>query len=144
MGQKPATPNPEYGVHGTAYRGNETFKARVVTGVAGAITVASSDTVAQCRMSFAKTAAKTGRYTFTLPDKYRRFSGGYVTLIGPDDAAWGAIATGIHYFFRDNDVDGGAADGTIELQFVRGDTNVDAELPDSVIFIVTIEAARGL
>ncbi len=144
MGQKPSTPNPEYGVHGTANRGMESYIAKVVTGTAGVITVASSDTVAQCRMSFVKTATKTGRYTFTLPDKYRRFAGGNVTLIGPDDAIWGASTTGLDYFWRDNDVDGGAADGTIELQFIRTDTNADAELPDNVIFIAEIRVARGL
>jgi hypothetical protein len=144
MGNKPSAVNPEYGVHGTAYRGVESYMARVVTGTAGAITVASSDTVAQCRMSFIKTAAKTGRYTFTLPDKYRRFCGGNVTLIGPDDATWGANTTGLDYFWRDNDIDGGAADGTVELQFIRTDSNADAELPDNVIFLVEIRVARGI
>jgi hypothetical protein len=144
MGNKPSAVNPEYGTHGVAYRGVETFRAKVVTGTAGAITVASSDTVAQCRMSFVKTAATTGRYTFTLPDKYRRFAGGNVTLIGPNTAAWGGIATGFDYFWRANDIDGNNNDGTIELQFVRGDTMVDTELPDNVIFIAMIEAARGI
>lgn len=141
---KPATPNPDYGTHGTVNRGIDTFIAKVVTGAAGAITVASSDSVAQCRMSFVKTAAKTGRYTFTLPDKYRSFRGGNVTLIGPDDAAWGANTTGLDYFWRDNDIDGGALDGTIELQFIRTDSNADAELPDNVIFYAEIKAARGV
>jgi hypothetical protein len=144
MGQKPAALNPEQGVNGTLNRGVESYIAKVVTGTAGVITVASSDTVAQCRMSFAKTATKTGRYTFTLPDKYRRFCGGNVTLIGPDDATWGANTTGLDYFFRDNDIDGGANDGTIELQFIRTDSNADAELPDNVIFIVELRVARGL
>lgn len=141
---KPATPNPEYGVHGTANRGMETFIAKVVLGAGGAITVASSDTVAQCRMSFAKTATKTGRYTFTLPDKYRRFGGGKVTLIGQDDAIWGANTTGYKEHWRDNDIDGGANDGTIELQFTRNTDNADAELPDNVTMIVEIKAGRGI
>ena len=40
--------------------------------------------------------------------------------------------------------DGGAGDGTIELQFVRADTYADAELPNNTTFEFTIAVAEGL
>lgn len=101
-------------------------------------TIASQDAPSVSGVVATKTAANTGRYTMQLPKKYRKFHGGHASLIGPDDATWGAKAKGSFSFFRDNDVDGGAADGTVELQFVQftdATNTVDAELPDSAIFI---------
>jgi hypothetical protein len=138
---KPGAMNPATGWAGTATRGMDCFAIQVVLGVSGAITVASTDTVAQCRIGIIKTAAKTGRYTLTLPDRYRKFCGGFVTILGPTDVAIGANTTGLDYYFRNNNL--AAAAGTIDLQFFQA-SYADAEVADNTTFIVTLFAARGI
>ncbi len=101
------------------------FIHKVTTSTSG--TIGSQDAPGDSGVIAAKTGSKTGRYTLTLPSKFRKFHGGFVSVIGPDDTA--------DSFLRDNDVDGGDADGTIEVQFARSDTEADAELMDGAIFI---------
>lgn len=88
--------------------------------------------------SVVKTAAKTGRYTFTLPRTTQKFYKGVVTFIGPDDAAL-TTTKGLIAVWRDNDLESGG-DGTIELQFVQTNAgNADTELQDGMKFNVDIE-----
>lgn len=143
MGQKPSGISPIRGVQGSLGRGAEVFSCKVTTGAAGA--VASTDTVPQCRLTTlpVKTAATVGRYTFTLPDKYRRLIDVNVLIVGPNTANYGANTTGLGWFLRADDVDANNNDGTFELQFVQA-SYADAELPDNTVFIVTIWVARGV
>ena len=93
-----------------------------------------------------KTATKTGRYTFSLPVNFKNLRGGMVTIIGPDDANYGANTTGLGYFWRDNDLDFNATslkDGTIELQFYQT-SYADAEVPSGVQILVEIIAEIGV
>lgn len=114
------------------------FIHTVVLGSSGAIS--SQDAANVSGIVATKTATKTGRYTLQLPSKYRKFHGGFACVTGPDDAVYGAKTKGLPCFLRDNDVDGGAADGTVELQFANPSTDatnyIDAELPDSLTFTV--------
>ncbi|HET7036584.1 MAG TPA: hypothetical protein VFI42_12950 [Thermomicrobiaceae bacterium] len=116
------------------------FIHKVTTGASGAI--ASQDAPSDSGVTAVKTATKTGRYTLTLPSKFRKYDGGFVCVCGPDDAVYGAKSKGLPYIMRDNDIDGGAADGTIELQFLNPSTDatnyIDAELPDNTMFYVHI------
>ncbi len=127
-------------------RGGRLISHKVVTGSSGAIS--SQDSRADSGIQAAKTGSETGRYTFTYAGSrpVRRFGGAFVTIVGADDAAFGAIAKGLSHIWRDNDWDGGAKDGTIELQFVtRGETNYDdAELPDSTTFYAVFFVEEGM
>jgi hypothetical protein len=123
--------NPELGVFGR--RNLIHFVHKVTTSTSG--TIASQDELADSGVLAAKTATKTGRYTLTVPSKYRKFHGGFATIVGADDTAY-TTAKGLNSFLRDNDIDGGAADGTIELQFNRSDTAADAEVIDGAVFYV--------
>ena len=126
-------------------RGGRLISHKVVLGADGAIS--SQDGRADSGIQAAKTGSETGRYTFTYAGSrtVRRFGGAFVTLVGPDDAVFGAIAKGFTHFWRDNDWDGGAKDGTVELQFVTtGATNYDdAELPDSTTFYAVFFVEEG-
>lgn len=99
-------------------------------GAAGAIdstVIASSNTsLPMAGVTLVKTAAKTGRYTITLPKNYRHllYKGGSFT--GPDDTAF-PTTTGSQLAWRDIDIGIGANDGTIEVQLLRADTQADAE-----------------
>ena len=100
---KVATVNPFLGMAGgrsSKRRGGEWFSALVVTTTSGTIDAAASDPIEEARFTVTKTAAKTGRYTITLPDKYRKFCGGFVTILGPDDANIGANTKGLDAFFK--------------------------------------------
>jgi hypothetical protein len=96
---------------------------------------------------------KTGRYTITLvPPTAESVAtlanltllGGYATLIGPPDVAMTA-AKGIVSIFRQDDISQtspsgtSAKDGTIELQWIRPDTYVDAEVQDAATFYFCID-----
>ncbi len=143
---KPSTMNPFNGMAGGSRNrrgGGDWYSHLVVTGAGGAVDVANSDTINDSRMTVAKTAATVGRYTVTLPDKYRRFGGGFITIIGPNTANYGANTTGMDYVWRANDIDGGNLDGTVELQFTQA-SYADAEIPDNTKFIVTLLAMRGI
>lgn len=136
MGVLDRIPTPELGVVG--WPNFKRFFHKIVTTTGGTIDAANSSTAAQSGVTVAKTGSETGRYTFTLPRTYPKFWGVSVTKIGPDDAIWGANTTGYDHFVRDNDVDGGALDGTFELQFTQNGSNADAEIPDAAQFIVEI------
>jgi hypothetical protein len=89
--------------------------------------------------------AAAGRYQIVLPERYKVFLGGYVTLIGPNTAAYNANNTaGLPWIFRADDIDANNKDGTIELQFVNGSAYADADLPSGTIFIVEIIVAEGV
>lgn len=138
-------PFPVKGYAGKDRMGVIFFSHSVTTGASGAI--ASQDDIAGTGLGavVAKTATKTGRYTITLPKAYKKLVSMAVALIGPDDAAYAANnQSGLAAVWRDNDIDGGAKDGTIELQFVRGDTYADAELPNNTAFKFTIVVAEGI
>lgn len=117
-------------------RNHAVFFHRVVLGAGGAI--ASQDAPADSGVVATKTATKTGRYTLQLPSKYRRLLWVNAAVIGTDDAAY-TTAKGLNSFVRDNDVDGGAADGTVEVQFNRTDTAADAEVIDSATLLFRVE-----
>lgn len=112
----------------------------VQTGATGAIS--SQDLPGDSGVIATKTPAKTGRYTFALNNgkPLRKFHGGFASTLGPDDAVYGAKTKGNNFTLRDNDIDGGAADGTVELQFLNPSTDatnyIDAELPDNTGFWV--------
>lgn len=107
------------------------------TTTSGTISATTVTSAKDCAATIAKTASKTGRYTVTAQDKYRRFVKGHATIIGPDDAAMTA-ARGVVTVFRDDDL---ATDGTIEVQFIRPDTYADAELQDGARAILELTFA---
>lgn len=132
-------PNPSAGVNG--WVGTETYHHRIVTTTSGTIDTATSDTVAQTGVTATKTGSETGRYTLQLPVPYKRVHQVIATIKGADDAAYGAITLGLPYFVRDDDI---ATDGTIEVQFVAGDTNwSDAEIADGAAVMFTVIVSRG-
>jgi len=143
-------PHPSAGVMGVI--DELTFHARLVTTTSGTLdTTALTGTWTPAGVTVAKTATKTGRYTFNMPSGFTRLLNVIATPVGPDDAIYGAATTGgPAYFVRDDDVTatkfraGSNGDGSFELQFVRTDTNADAELPDGTSVMVTIIVARGL
>jgi hypothetical protein len=142
MGSKPANMNPETGWAGTGTRGVDIYSALVVTTTSGTVDTTNSDSLAACRLSFVKTATKTGRYTFTFPDRYRKLVGCAVAVIGPTDAAIGANTKGLDWFLRNNNITTSTG-GTIDVQFAQT-SYADAELPDAASFIVTFWVARGI
>jgi len=105
---------------------------QVTLGNSGAISSSSCD-----GFTIAKTASKTGRYTVTLGQNYNKLLGCSVQIIGPDDAAF-TDAKGVDPKLRDNDVGGGANDGTFEIQFVDADSGADAEVQDSAVLLIEI------
>lgn len=114
------------------------FNHRVVLGAAGAIS--SQDAPKDSGVIAVKTATKTGRYTLTSEGgvvRHKRFRGGTVTLIGPDDTAYGALTVGLTSIWRKDDIAAsGLGDGTIEVQFLNASGNwTDAELPTGTIMI---------
>jgi len=112
-----------------------------VTGASGAIS--SQDLPGDSGVIATKTATKTGRYTFAvgastpLAKGVRKFHGGFACIVGVDDAVYGAKTKGAVFVLRDNDMDGGALDGTFEGQFLNPSTDatnyIDAELPDNAV-----------
>lgn len=147
-----SVPIPEKGFVGIG--GGMWFWRRVVLGVAGAIAAADAtqnppwNTLNSFKI--VKTAAQVGRYTITLPNPYRMFLGGLVTIMGGLTANYGANTTGLDAIFRANDIDasdvgglGSNVDGTVELQFVQS-TYADAEVPDNTIFRLGLCVAEGL
>lgn len=141
-------PKPAAGVVGAI--DELTFHSRIVTTTSGTLsTAALTGTWAPGGQTIVKTATKTGRYTLTLPCAFERLLNVIATIIGVDDAIYGAATTGSDFFVRDDDVSrtkykaGSSQDGTIELQFRRTDTNADAELPDGAQVMITVIVARG-
>jgi len=135
------------------FAGGTWFCGRAVTTTSGTLSTATQPGLwARSPLLITKTATKTGRYTINCGNPYMQFLGGFPTLIGPDDATWGAKAKGINWFFRDMDIDASAgsasaSDGTCELQFTNPSTDatnqIDSELPDGTIFTVAILVANG-
>lgn len=109
------------------------FNHRIVNGAAGVI--ASQDAAKDTGVVAVKTAAKVGRYTFTLAGgrRFRQFRGGEAAIIGPTDAIYGAITFGVDYFWRNDLL---STVGTVQIQWSRGDTNADAEVPDNFVWSV--------
>src|SRR3990172_9720255 len=105
------------------------FFHRIVLGASGAI--ASQDAPPVSGIVATKTGSEVGRYTLQLPSKYRRLLDVHATILGTDDAALGAATTGSFSYVRDNDIDAGAADGTIELQFMQV-SYADAEVTNDL------------
>lgn len=131
--------NPHGGTIGR--RGATVMWHSILIGAAGAIT--SQDSALVSGIVAVKTAAKTGRYTLTLPQAYKTWLGGDIGILASDDANYGANTTGLQGFFRDNDIDGGAKDGTIEIQFVQG-TYADAEVPSGFTVKIRIDVEVGV
>lgn len=77
--------------------------------------------------SVAKTGSETGRYTITLAAPFKKIDAMGYAIVGPDDTAM-TDAKGIEAVWRDDDI---ATDGTIELQFIDGDSGADTELQDA-------------
>ncbi len=131
--------NPAVGV--LMRRNFALFAHSFVTGASGVI--ASQESPEASGVVATKTAAETGRYTLAVAagspwaKGVRKFHGAFAMLTGPDDTVYGAKSKGQNMIARDNDLDGGAVDGTIELQFLNPSTDatnyIDAELPDGTI-----------
>lgn len=130
---------PQLGVYN--HRNVLHFIHKVTTSTSG--TIGSQDPT-QDGITATKVGSTNGRYLLQLPSKYRKFHGGFVTVIGPDTAAYGAKTKGLPSFFRANKVDANTPDGTVLLQFCNPSTDatnyIDAELPDGTIFIVHLFA----
>lgn len=143
FGVRPASTEPELGY--VKRRGVTRFGTSIIIGAAGAISSQDKSEVTGMNQ-VVKTPAQVGRYTFQLPCLFKNLRGGYVTIIGPDTANYGANTTGLDYFWRRNDIDftaGTNKDGTIELQFFQG-TYADAEVPSGVIVLVELIAETGV
>jgi len=134
-------PNPRKGTCGSR-RGGQSFYTTLTIGASGAISTQDKSEDSGFAQ-VVKTAATTGRYTFTLPERYKKFLKGVVTVIGPNTANYGANTTGLGNFWRANDIDGNNKDGTIELQFVQA-SYADAEVPSGVILLIELEVAEGI
>lgn len=119
-----------------------------IVAVVGSVVTSTSGTISSSNIpgggaSIAKTGGKNGRYTVTLAPPSGvgltnlTFLGGFVTLIGPDDAALTA-GKGTKWLFRDDDISTtGAKDGTIEIQFTRNNGTTDdndTEVQDGASF----------
>lgn len=132
-------PYPYLGQYGI--RGMISLFLEMTIGAAGAI---SANDSAVAGLTVVKTAAKTGRYTFTLPSAYKKFLGLDVTLTGPSDVAWGATTVGgPTWFCRNNNIDRGTKAGTIDVQFAATGSNNDADLPSGTVAGVWIFVATG-
>ena len=132
-------PTPYLGVYGTR-KDVATYFHKVVTTTSGTIDTTNSDQALDSAVTIVKTAAKTGRYTITLPSTHRKLLGVTVTVVGPADVSYGAIAKGLPAFVRNDAV---ATAGTFDIQFVQGDTNWnDAEVSDAAAFMITIWVAN--
>lgn len=140
--------HPSQGVVGAI--GEMIFYAKLVTTTSGTLdTTINTGTQAPAGGSVVKTATKTGRYTFALPNSYRKLLHVAVTPVGPADAAYGATSTGGPDFFIRNDnvssskfVAASTQAGTFDLQFASTATNADAELPDGTSVMVKIVVER--
>jgi len=107
-------------------------------------TIGSQDAVVGSGVVAVKTATEVGRYTLTLngAEAYSAVLFVDAKIIGADDTAY-AAAAGITPIIRDNDISGGALDGTIEVQFVDSATNADAEVADGAILLFELVLQRG-
>lgn len=112
---------------------------RVVLGAGGAIS--SQDAITVSGMTATKTGGEVGRYTLQLARPYKRLLFVDAKVLGTDDAAYGANTLGLHVLLRDNDVDSGAADGTVEVQFLSTAAYADAEVADSVTLLIEVTIA---
>lgn len=110
------------------------YNHRYVVGAAMAVT--SQDAPKDSGVVAVATPTKTGRTTLTFSggQKHKNFRGGNVSLLGPDDTAYGALTVGLPAIFRDNDL---AIDGTLEVQFLNASGNwTDAALPSGTVVIL--------
>ncbi len=134
-------PTPSAGVVGAS--AEIRYHNQITLGTSGAITVASTTTAPG--VTVVKTGSEVGRYTFTLASNPKKLLNVIVSVIGADDAAFGAVSVGLPWILRDIDVGQGANDGTFELQFLDASTNfADTELPNGTLLLVTIEVDRGV
>jgi hypothetical protein len=116
---------------------------RATTSTSG--TIASQDDITVSGMTATKTATETGRYTLTLACPYKRLLWVEAKIMGADDAAYGAVTVGLMSILRDNDVDGGAADGTVEVQFIGSNAGwADAEVADGAIIFFRVCVSQGV
>lgn len=109
---------------------------RIVTTTSGAVDATASDQTADSGVTVGKTGSETGRYTITLPVPHRKLLGIIPTLIGADDAAYGAVTVGLMAIARDDDI---ATDGTVEVQFIGTNAGwADAEVANGASIMLTI------
>ena len=112
---------------GSLEKGVVKLYATVVSSTSGTIASQSAK-----GLVVAKTAAKTGRYTITLADRYISLLNVTVTLQGAADAAY-TTARGIEPFIRTVSM----TDRQIIVQFVST-AGADAEIEDAARFYVEI------
>lgn len=105
---------------------------RVVLGATGAISSQDSQRSSLCQA--VKTAAKTGRYTFTFDPRVARVHFVGATVIGATDAAYTNTAGGSGATFSRNNA---PTTRTVDIQFTRNDTSADAEITDNFTFEAT-------
>jgi hypothetical protein len=138
MGVSRRIPQPELGVYGTR-RNVGKYYHRIVTTTGGTVSTANSDQAADSGVTVAKTGSETGRYTLTLPTPHRKLLMINATLIGADDAAYGAVTVGLMTIVRDDDI---ATDGTVEVQFIGSNSGwADAEIADAASIMLEIIVA---
>jgi hypothetical protein len=127
---------------GSLEKGVCTLFCAIPLGASGAL--AASGTGGVGIASVIKTVGKTGRYTITLQDAYKKFLGGIVTFVGSADAA-PANGKAVGGYFRNQSVST-AAGGTIEVQMyhANGTANVDAEADDSTTILVELRLGDSL
>ncbi len=140
MGNLRRIPNPPLGVYGTRLDVS-TYYHTMVTTTSGTIDTTNSDQAKDSAVTVVKTAAKTGRYSFTLPTSHKKLLSVTATIIGSADASYGAITKGLPAYVRNNAV---STAGTFDVQFAQGDTNwTDGELADAASVMFKIEVANG-
>ena len=117
------------------------YSHKVVTTTGGTISTTLSDQTADSGLTVVKTGSETGRYTVTTPCPHKRLLHGWATIIGADDAAYGAVTLGIIGIVRDVDI---ASDGTVEVQFIGSNAGwADAEIADGASFMLTLMVENG-
>ena len=115
MGNLRRIPNPMIGMYGNR-RDVAWYAHLLVTTTSGTVDTTNSDQAADSAVTLVKTAAKTGRYSITLPTSHKKY-------------------------VRNNAV---STAGTLDIQFAQGDTNwTDGELADAASVLILIAVANG-
>jgi|SRR5882724_3103282 len=117
-------------------RGVTYFAHELLVGAAGAITTQDAQALSGV---VATKQAGVGLYTYDLSNAFRKV----VELSAEFIGALGAVTTGCVYSWINNNIDRGTKSGTIQLQWVRSDTNAIADVPNGTIVLVTIGVATG-
>lgn len=119
---------------GSLTKGVVSLYGRVLLGASGAISTATLPITQG--FTIVKTAAKTGRYTVTLQDRYFSLLGVNVTILGATDAAYTTAKGQWNGLVRNNLV---STSKTLDLQMQRTDTGADAEVEDNLTLFIELK-----